>query len=261
MTKHMTNYERVIRTNELIIKGNKISENQMQDITDQFLSSDEYRDNADLQLNNPKVDNQYPIFFIPSGNVNQYKTITMVTPHTQILSYNAYELEILRILALFDRNNNRISNMLEVTKIRLQNTCYGNFCDKGECFDTSLVVLRFFGTVYQHDTEHIKQLMEGIKSHLFDKKRHSGIWFYYLLCLSELPLELAKSEIEFYKDKILQQLQRSYVMNSEHDHYVSPLCKYILRNCLSRLEAYAYLSSRVPYIAKDGRLHFDIGLY
>jgi hypothetical protein len=60
---------------------------------------------------------------------------------------------------------------------------------------------------------------------------------------------------------LLQQLGKSYVMNSENDKYINVLAKYILRNCLSRLEEFEYIKESEPFVSeKDGRLHFDVNM-
>ena len=149
--------------------------------------------------------------------------------------------------------------MVGATLERLRTTCFGAFCEVGECFETSVISLRFVGTVTPHETEWVRTLVEGYKNHLNDKKRHSGIVFYYFLCLSELPPAIAEPEIEMHQDRLLQLIKRSFVMNSEQDKYMSPLYKYILRNCLARIPQYAYLKDRAPHIDdRDGRLHFKM---
>lgn len=108
----------------------------------------------------------------------------------------------------------------------------------------------------------LKELICGIQNHFEDKKRHSGTAFYYRLTLSELPPSVAVPEISGMKNMLLQQLAKSYVMNSENDRYINVLAKYILRNCLSKLTEFEYLKEREPFVSeKDGRLYFDISSY
>lgn len=264
----MTPYEIMIKTNEDTIKGKIFSEDEKREISKALLQAvceENTVEGFQNRINTSSSDKgktakMYPIFYYPPYNeVKKYPILTGVTPKTKILSANAYELEILRILALFDGGNEKVKYMLYQTKERLSRTCFGRFCETGECFDTSLIVLRFIATAFPEETELQQNLLHGIKAHFQDKKRHSGIVFYYRLILSELTSELALPEIYACKDTLLQQLVKSYVMNSDNDKYVNTLDKYILRNCLSRLPEFDYIKEREPFISeKDGRLYFTV---
>lgn len=266
----MTTYELMMKTNELLIKGRvytehekrSISDSLLQGISDRSLIEHFFRNTNRSATTNIEERSKYPYFYIPPyNNGKKLRTITMVTPHTILLSSNAYELEIIRILALFDEHHEQeiVQRMIENTQQRLMTACFGNFCHQGECFETSMIVLRFLGSVFPNETTRMQNIIDGIYTHFEDKKRHSGTTFYYRLVLSELPLTIALPEIKRMKDKLLQQLHKSYVANSENDKYVNILDKYILRNCLSRLPEFAYIKDRVPYISsKDGRIHFDL---
>ena len=79
------------------------------------------------------------------------------TPKTQIFSVNMYELEILRLLCILAPDNSEVKYMIDETVRRLKTTCFGFMDDGvGECFDTSLVVLRFIAAAAQDETEWIK---------------------------------------------------------------------------------------------------------
>lgn len=54
-----------------------------------------------------------------------------------------------------------------------------------------------------------------------------------LVCLSELPFDIAEAEILKYKDELLKQINRSYVMNSENDIITHPVIICVIRNCLN----------------------------
>ena len=258
----MTTYELMMTTNELLIKGRVYSEHEKRSISDSLLQGHFFRNTNRSATTNVEERSKYPYFYIPPyNNGKKLRTITMVTPHTQMLSSNAYELEIIRILALFDEHHEQeiVQCMIENTQQRLMTACFGNFCNQGECFETSMIVLRFLGSVFPNEITRMRNIIDGINTHFEDKKRHSDTAFYYRLVLSELPLTIALPEIKRMKDKLLQQLHKSYVANSEYDKHVNTLDKYILRNCLSRLPEFAYIKDRVPYIsAKDGRIHFDL---
>lgn len=269
-------YEIVFKANFALLKGEIIPDDDKRCIVNRFLeeiSSEETVKRFHKGVNAPLAENgdlreMYPLFFItPYDEGRKYVTLSTITPKTHILSANAYELEILRLLAIFARDNGKVKQMLERTKKRLKTTCFGNFCEMGECFETSIIVLRFLGTAYPDEIEWMQKLINGIRTHLFDKKRHSGVVFYYWLALSELSYQISQPEIERFSVKcdeqtkqysLLNMVQKSFVMNSDHDKYASPFGAYVIRNCLSRLSEFSYMKSIEPYISEnDGRLHIS----
>lgn len=266
----MTSYELMIKVNHYLIKGGKIDSGQKNVIVNQFISDISTPEQAQQFYSSVKSpDNldksgrrMYPIFYIPPyGDGKKLKTILHQTPKTQILSANMYELEILRLLFLFAPENPEVKNMVTETLERLKTTCFGYMDDGvGECFDTSLIVLRFLATVAQRETEWIKSRMDNYNRHFGDKKRPWFSMWYYWLCLSEMPFDIAFPEIEKYKDDIRNRLtNKSYVMNSENDKQIHPVILCILRNILSKYPEYEYIKEHQPYVnEKDGRLYFDM---
>lgn len=76
---------------------------------------------------------------------------------------------------------------------RLRTTCFGaRGCVIGECFDTSLVVLRFLAAAAPWDIAWIKKIIETYNRHAGDKTRPRALLQYYLLCLSEFPAYIAE---------------------------------------------------------------------
>ena len=272
----MTPYELMLKTNHHLIKSGELTESQKANIVRQFLAarSDDrtmqsfykgvkYPGNADKN----GTGHMYPIYFIPPYNDNKkYQTIIPISPKTHILSANSYELEIIRLLYLFAPNNPDIKDMVRKTLARLKTTCYAyNDCAVGECFHTALIVLRFLAATAPNDIEWINKLITFFQRNMDEKLAlrgkgvHGNVLWYYWLCLSELPFDLAEPEIQRYKDKIIGQLSRSSVMNNENDKTNHPVMICTIRNALVRLPEYAYIKDRQPYVnEKNGRLHFDM---
>jgi len=272
----MTPHELMIKTNHHLIKGGELSEPQKTNIVRQFLAarSDErtkqsfyrgvkYPGNADKSGSG----HLYPIFFIPPYNESKkYQTVIPMSPKTHILSANSYELEIIRLLCLFAPGDPIIRDMVIKSLNRLKTTCYGcHDCSMGECFHAALIVLRFLAAAAPDDAAWVQKLLVFFSRHMDEKLMlrgkgvHGNILWYYWLCLSELPFELAEGEILRYKDRIIGQLGRSSVMNSESDKTNHPVMICAIRNTLSRLPEYAYIKDRRPYVSdKDGRLYFDM---
>lgn len=204
----------------------------------------------------------YPLFFIPPYNQGKkLKTLLDQTPKTHLFSANSYELEILRLLHLFLPENKEVRHMVTQTLRRLQTTCFG-FQDDGvgECFETSLVVLRFIGTVAPREETWIKSRIINYLAHAADKKRASFSQWYFWLCLSEMPFEIAKGEAEPYLPEIKNWLfHKSCVMHSPHDHTVHPVLLCLLRNLLAKYPGYENILHCQPVVSeKDGRLRLDI---
>jgi hypothetical protein len=246
-------------TDRYLIKGGTLTAPQQADIVRQLLAarSDEQTRHSRRRMS--------PAFYIPPFNDGKkLKTLYNQTPKTHIFAANTYELGILRLLILLASDNADVRNMQAKTLERLKTTCFGNADDGlGECFDTSLVVLRFLATAAPEDLSWMKSRMDNYNRHAAEKKRPWYPLWYYWLCLSEIPFSLAESEIMKYKDEMLPWLTvKSCAMNSEHDKTVHPILLCVVRNCLARLPEYAHIKDIQPFVSEeDGRLHFCMEEY
>ncbi len=266
----MNAYELMIKINHYLIKGGSLTDSQKDSIVGQLLSAQTEPQQAKRFYKSVKFPNNideegrqmYPIFFIPPNNDGvKLKTIYNQRPKTHIFSANMYELEVIRILHILAPNNPTVMEMVRKTLGRLKTTCFGNFEDGvGECFDTSLIVLRFLEAVAPKETDWIKSRIDNYNKHVGDRKRPWFAKWYYWLCLSELQFEIAEPEINKYKGEIMSWLTtKSAVMNSEHDKTIHPVIFCMLRNLMGKYPEYAYIKERQPYISvKDARLHFDM---
>lgn len=268
----MNAYEIMVKTNHDLIQGEDILPEHRTHIVKQLLSArntpchdEKYYLNVKFTTysKNPKR-NLYPIFYTPSYNKGRkLYTILNQKSKTNILSMNLYELEILRLLYLFSPDDHEVNYMIRETLQRLKTTCFAYQDDGvGECFDTSLIVLRFLTTVRPDDLNWIQSRIDNYNAHKHEKKRPWYSKWYYWLCLSELPFELAKPEIDLYKEEMLHWLwNKSMVMNSRQDKSIHPVIMSILKNNIAKYPEYSYIKSRKPYInEKNGRLYFDMSL-
>ena len=244
----MTPYELMLRTNRYLICGTEpeLTDAQKAYITGRLLSarsSEEdctrfylgvhypgNRDSAGRRL--------YPEFFLPPYNDGKkYRSVLGQLPQTHIFSANLYELEILRLLFLFSETDHYIRSMVSHTLKRLKTTCFGN-CDDGvgECFDTSLVVLRFLITVAPDQTSWIQSRIENYQHHVNDIKRASQTFWYYYLCLSELPSSHAYPVLQSEKHHLFSlktQLEKPSAVTS--DEFFHPMKSAILDRCISMI--------------------------
>ena len=249
----MTAYNLMIKTTHYLIRGGELTDAQKANIVRQ-LRAGRITDGRMKIFNNP---NWYPKYYIPPhNNGKRLQTVIPMSPKASIVADNAYEFEIIRLLHLFQPND-EVSHMIEGTLNRLKQTCFGyESCHYAECFEAGLTVLRFLSCAAPHDRDWIKKQIAVYNNHFADKRRHSGVQKYYWFILSEMPIEIAQPELLREKNHIIGQLNRSYLMKTEHDG----IGLYVMRNALARLPEYAYLKERRPYVSKkDGRLYFDIG--
>ena len=256
----MTSYELMIQTNHDLIKSGSNEHPQGRAISKQFLSDRNASPAIQRQAPDKNGRKMYPMFYIPPVG-EKLKTVLGQTPKTRILSANLYELEILRLLCLFAPERDEVKQMTAETLKRLKTTCFG-FQDDGigECFDASLIVLRFLAAAAPEETDWIKSRIDNYNRHRSEKKRPWFSEWYYWLCLSELPFPIALPELEKYKAEMCCWLtEKSCVMNSETDRRIHPVIFCILRHALSKYPEYAYIKNRQPYVKEeDGRLHFDM---
>jgi len=198
----------MIKTNHYILKGGQLTDAHEANITRQLLAARHYGRKPKFIQEDP---NMYPQFFIPPFNDGKkLQTVIPMSPKTQILSANSYELEIIRLLHIFAQHNSDVTYMVNETISRLKRTCFGNKnCVVGECFESGLLTLRFLSTVAPSQQKWIRNQISLFNSHYADKRRHSGVLKYFWLCLSEMPLDIAKPEIARHQDEILHQLAKS----------------------------------------------------
>ena len=191
----MTTHELICHTNWELIKGRCFCDAEKDDIVGRLLAAVSRQSEVERFHKSRRMSDDgrlmYPWFYIPPHN-NGKKLITIngVMPKTQIFSANHYELEILRLLALWRVGDDVVDNMLQKTRERLANTCFGKFCAAGECFEASIITLRFLSAAFPHEEKWMQKLVEGIRDEIGNKpngkKRHSGTSFYYWLTLTEL---------------------------------------------------------------------------
>ena len=249
-------YQLAVETDGRLIKGEPVSRQERKSIAAVLLEAARPFGTA---VRRPGRRELAPVFYVPDEGV-RVKSLLGQTPKTKILTGNMVELEILRLLCLLDPDNSQVLLMRDETLRRLKNTCFGYEDDGvGECFDASLVALRFLSTAVPGNREWIQSRVDNYNRHAGEKKRPWFPKWYFWLCLSEMPMEIAAPEIERHKKEILEKLRRSYVMHSEHDKTVHPVALCMLRNLMARLPEYSWVKERQIFISpKDGRLRLDL---
>ncbi len=248
-------YRTVVETDHRLIQGVKLAAEEREEIVSTLLAAaqpPEHRESG-------RGREMSPLFYRPEAGV-KVRSLLGQTPKTAILAGNMVELETLRLLCLLAPDNERIQFMRKETLARLRNTCFGSRDDgQGECFDASLITLRFLCTAAPDLLPWIQDRVDNYNRHADEKKRPWFPLWYFWLCLSEMPLQLALPEIDKHRKRLEEKLRRSYVMNSPQDRAVHPVVLCMLRNLFARLPAYSWLQNREPYInEKDHRLYLPL---
>ena len=247
----MTAYELMIKTNHSIIRGEIFNDAQKADIVRQLRDAritDGRKRTFDAYA--------YPKFYIPPhNNGKKLQTIIPMSPKTNIVADNAYEFEIIRLLHLFQPDD-EVAHMIKVTANRLKQTCFGyKSCHYAECFEAGMMVLRFLSFAVTDDKDWIKKQIDMYNNHFADRHRHNGVQKYYWLILSDVPFDIAEPEIIRQKESIIDHLNRSYLIKNGNED----IAVYAMRNALARLPEYEYIKNRRPYVCKkNGRLRFNM---
>ena len=245
----MSAYELMIKTNQYLLRGGELTDAHKRTIVRQLWEG--RITDGRLRTFDPYA---YPKYFIPPyNNGKRLQTLIPTSPKTNINADNAYEFEILRLLNMFDPND-EVAEMIEGTLKRLKKTCFGyQSCHYADCFEASLNVLRFLTFAKPDDKDWITKQINIYNNHFTDAPHHSGVQKYYWYILSEMSLDMAEPELIKQKDLIIDQLSRNIKIKNENDDI--PI--YAMRNALSRLPEYTYLKDRKPYEEK-GRLYFSV---
>lgn len=265
-------HELMIKTNHYLIQGGTLTMPQTSNIVRQLVAARSTESQAaryHAGVGCPgNIDRwghrMYPSLFIPPYQEGgKSHTVFGQTPKTQLFSGNMYELEIVRLLALLAPEHPAVPGMVAEVLARLRTTCFGNKDDGvGECFDASLAVLRFLATAAPAEQSWIVERIDNYHRHKAEKKRTWHANWYFWLCLSELPYELVRHEIDEALPEMLPWLTtKSLAMNSEKDRILHPVRLCTVRNVVGRMPGFTHIRHMQPQIAgRDGRLALHIDL-
>lgn len=272
----MNRYSVLSDLNEKIIMGQIISENQRKDALSIFIEGIDSTEDIVKYKKRMRADEttkyMYPDFFIPPYNDNKkMRLIQGYLPKTNILYSNHFELEIIRLLAILDKDNPMVKQIIEKTSERLRKTCFGNLCIKGECLTTGISVLRFLACCKREDTNWINQVLNPLGDNFLllgkgQAATQRGIpMSYFLLALTDINNEKAIELISIKKDWLLELLRRGWITGklsngkiSEGDTY-NLLGKYIIRNALGILPEFSDIGKHKIYVSEiDDRCYCEI---
>lgn len=267
----MERYRIICDTNKRMVMNDMISDNEKETIVSDLLSEV----NPDEIISNLKkhpYTSKDPYFYLPPhNNGKKLRLIQGYLPKTNILYNNHYELEILRLLAMYAPNNDtRTSVMINATLERLQNTCFGKSCTQGECFSTGISVLRLL-SVLKTEPEWSNNLLHPLGEAFMSfgggqaATQKNIPMSYLLMAFTDIKSEFTISLIERRKEWLLDLLRRGWITGkltngriSEGDTY-NLMGKYIIRNALGTLPEFKDISKHRIYIdSSDERCYCDI---
>lgn len=266
----MSIHELLRDTNSKMLKGENFSDLEKQEITQVLLSGVSSQDTVNRFHKGVRAPDDgriiYPLFYIPPYNDGKkLRLITGQLPKTQILSANHYELEILRILALWDRDNPTVRSMLDETSKRLDTTCFSHFCATGECVGAGVAVLRFLSALNPQDVKWINEILMPMIAQY--NNGHKGMAatnnnvpvFYLYSVLPDIANESCYELIKERKEWIIHMLTRGGITGPAIQDTYNVTILYILKNALSMLPEYEYMKNRIVYISeKDNRCYCDV---
>jgi len=249
----MAAYSLMIKTNHYLIRGGELTDVQQVKIARELRASriTDGRERTFDAYAYPKF------YFPPHNNGKKLQTVIPISPGTNIVADNAYEFEILRLLHLFQPDDETV-HMIDTTAKRLKHTCFGyKSCHYAECFEAGMMVLRFLSFAVTDDRDWMQKQITMFNDHFGDRRRHSGVQRYYWLILSDMPFDIAEPEILRRKETILDHINRGYAAKKGDEDIL--LC--VMRNTLARLPEYAHIKKYKPYInEKTGKWHFNMNL-
>jgi hypothetical protein len=201
----------------------------------------------------------YPAIFVPSDEErdSRLRLITGELPKTRILSDNAYELEIMRLIALWGREKEKADDVLKITEKRLVKACFSIFCSKGECTGAVMAFLRFWAAYKPGDIDRQKEIIAQMKPY----RDGLGRWrkgldlpaFYTYSAFCECAYEAVEEELLYCRNLLWNLLNRPW-LNEPYNL----LRKHVVKNALSRIPEYGFVENTNLYIGDDGRWHAEI---
>ena len=258
-------YNLVCSVNSRIITGDNLSKQERNNVIDIILSARNLEDmvsKSAKKLDSKSISGRtvmYPAIFIPTDEErdSRLRLITGELPKTKILSDNAYELEIMRLIALWGREKEKAYDILKITEERLAKACFSRFCSRGECIGAVIAFLRFWAAHKPGDIERQREITAQMKPY----RDGHGLWtkgldlpaFYTFSAFSECAYEAVEGELLHCKNWLWGLLNRPWL----NEPY-SLLRKHVVKNALSRIPEYEFVGNTDFYIGDDGRWHAEI---
>ena len=264
----MNIYEQVVSLNHRLIRGEGITAAEQERFMT-MIQERSHSPNPAFANGRHNRDGMYPLFLVPAedeSKLDRKKKLRLITgelPKTLLLSHNAYELEALRLAALWNSGQGELEPLLQRTAQRLEQACLSHYCTDGEYFGLRLVFLRYWHTWKPGDHDKINAVLhefhpfccrsEGMPA---AKKADVPI-FYMWLVLSELAQkhELAQNMIRCNSERLYRQFQQGWIVNPLNADWYNPIRKQVIQAALTKLPEYRDLAEASVLLRPDGRCY------
>jgi hypothetical protein len=249
-------YEKISLINQRMILGEKIGMKEQQHIVDAILSNLDFPLSITTEKYTSTTLSQamYPDILKMPDKPGKLRLFSGEKPKTMILLHNSFELESARLLALWARGQEKVETVLNLIEHRLNKTCFGHFCPKGEGPGASTAVLRFWSAYKPDDMERQKEIVDGFTPY----RDGRGLWrngltvprFYLFSAFSECYYKIVGDELFYCSSLLYNMLNRPWL----NEPYSLPR-KHIVKNALSRVPGYEFVMKASFYIDDDKRWH------
>jgi hypothetical protein len=197
--------------NYSVVTGCQLSKKATNELYDALLEHIDMNGDAYLDDNKSSM---VPYFLKVQDHISKdFMTFTGYRPKTKILYSNYCELELLRILYLLQPISSDYNWIFETVRDRIRETCFGRFCPTGECFEISILALRFISTVFPEEKLWIDLYVTNIAHTIFSQKRRISKRTELLFC--QVLTELRREKDGMLLDEILG------FVDVDHMHHVS----------------------------------------
>ena len=227
MTKNLSIEQLINEFNRVKLENTELTEREENCLCEQIRTLLDVRQNIVIEPSKAYIEP----FYVHSqkAELSTFHTFNGYKPKTMLFYNNYCELELLRIAYLLGVLDEDKRWIYDSTKQRIQSNCFGRFCPKGECFETSIAVLRFVATVFPEETEwiamYLKQITETILSG--DKKIAYQTKLYYALTLCEMDTEEARRCLE----RLTQCIQSLGICVTRGNAQYQMMNKQIMKKC------------------------------
>lgn len=259
----MNAYELIRHLNSELVKGTAFTAAEKKEATTRLLAGADSREKAERFRQGVKAPDDgrilYPLFYIPPYNGGKkLRLFTGELPKTHILSANHYELEVLRLLALWDKDNPIVTRMLDETVRRLETTCFARFCSLGDCVGAGVATLRFLTALRTGQEEWINKLLPPLMGLFRQNDKNMPVYYFYA-AMVEIANDACRAMAAEKEEWLVHMLRRGCLTGPAAADTYNPTRLYVLRNTLMLLPAYAYLADKPVYVAgKDNRCYCDV---
>ena len=231
MTKNLSIEQLINEFNRVKLENTELTEREENIFYEQIRTLIDVRKNIVVEPSKAYIEP----FYVHSkkAELSTFHTFNGYKPKTMLFYNNYCELELLRIAYKLDALDEDKRWIYDSTKQRIQSNCFGRFCPKGECFETSIAVLRFVATVFSEETEWIAMYLKQITATILsgDKKIAYQTKLYFALTLCEIDTEESRRCL----GRLAQCIQSLEICVARGSAQYRMINKQIMKKCMTKM--------------------------